>query len=332
MSVASILGADGKIAASFGGGAAASAVTNPLTADLDCGGFELQQASYVRTNVVELETLEPKAPQTFVECVGDFSVAPTKAVDTDRLRVDVMEGRTGSLITALNSLDISGGYVGAPDIRVREGANYGDITYSALFNEIKVRPADSAVGGSLSIQQGGGAQPKLGFVNVASGNNGNLFLVGANNIASDSVLTMLGRPINFVSGPNVAIIDYNAGTNAVTARPATSGVGGSFDVVTAGGALPSLNLTNSATGNTATMVATATRLELNKNLDLTSADGRVALKEIDVKASAAGKLIFPTVGLGGLTVNNGLPTLGTDKYITLTIGGVDYQLALKTAP
>lgn len=107
MSVANILGADGKIKALyFPGGEYPSGggVTNPLSANLQCAGFEVGGASYVRTNIVECETLEPKAPQTFVECVGDLVVAPTKAVDADTVRVDTLEARTSAVIETVNPL------------------------------------------------------------------------------------------------------------------------------------------------------------------------------------------------------------------------------------
>jgi hypothetical protein len=221
-----------------------------------------------------------------------------------------------------------------PALRLDDGGSVATIRHSAGFNEIILQPRNSAGGASVSIQQAGGAQPRLGFFNVATSHNGNFTLVAPNNISSDSTLSMLNRSIVFVgtSTPPApapsASVEYVTANNAITIRPAPSTVSGSLNVVTSGGALPSFNLINSATGSVASMTATATRLEVNQNVDVTSTDGRVIVKEIEIKPAASGKLIFPGTGL---TVTDTLPTFANDSFITLTINGVDYQLALKRA-
>lgn len=163
MSVANILGADGKIKALyFPGGEYPSGggLTNPLTTDLLCAGFDVSGADFVRTNVVECETLEPKLPQTFIECVADLQLGVGNELRSERVVTD--------------------------EVRVREGVDYADIAYGAGFNELKLRPADSAVGGSVSIQQGGGAKPTLNFYDVSAAVFGNVALTGANTLTSDS--------------------------------------------------------------------------------------------------------------------------------------------------
>ena len=177
MSVANILGADGKIkglflpASDISGG-----LTNPLTTDLQCGGFEVQQASYVRTNIVECETLEPKFPQTFVECVGDFSVAPTKVLDVDTIGVDVLQARTGSEITTEDILNVKdrlrirGDPIASLDFEDLSGVPMANIAADLsgnlyLQNQLSgVTQISSATLPTLQFEAGGGPAPKANIV------------------------------------------------------------------------------------------------------------------------------------------------------------------------
>jgi hypothetical protein len=62
--------------------------------------------------------------------------------------------------------------------RFRDGntlsSNYAQIEYSEGFNQLKLKPAPNAGGGSVSIEQAGGARPELNFYN-SSGTAPNSF-------------------------------------------------------------------------------------------------------------------------------------------------------------
>ena len=178
MSVANILGADGKIKALYfpGGEYPESGLTNPLTSNLDCGGFEIQQSSYVRTNIVECETLEPKAPQAFVECVGDFSVAPTKVLDVDTIGVDVLQARNGFEISTLDQLKVrdallvEGASIASVQFRDLSGNPMSDI-YGDLSGNVNINNnfngitrITSASQPTLQFNAGGGPAPKGNIV------------------------------------------------------------------------------------------------------------------------------------------------------------------------
>ncbi len=101
MSVANILGADGKILSQYlpaGGGG--GGVTNPLSESLDCNGYQLTNSTYVRTNVVECETLETKTFGVPINCDSDLSVSPGQLIRVDTVAVDTLQTRNGGPITA----------------------------------------------------------------------------------------------------------------------------------------------------------------------------------------------------------------------------------------
>jgi hypothetical protein len=349
MSVASILGADGKIAASFGGssgGALAGTVTNPLTANLDCSGFEVGGASYVRTDVVECETLEPKLLGGFIECVADLQMGVGAEIRSERVVAD--------------------------ELRVREGGvEYASITYGDGFNELKLRPADNVSGGSVSIQQGGGAQPQLNFYDVSAAVFGNVFLDGAAALRTDSDLRIrkAAPALRFDNASGkVATVSFDTVGNAIELRTPSDAVGAPLNYYTAGGAPPSLNMINTATGVTTNLTSTGSSLQCSRdlqvvktllpavtltdasgtpisatlrlqrtgpsagilqatqNLVIASTAGELGLQRLSIQPGAAGNFI-----VDGVTVTNTAPTLTNDSFINVVIGGTTYQLALKRA-
>jgi len=100
MSVSNILGADGKILSQYLPAGGGGGVTNPLSESLDCGGYELTNSTYVRTTVVELETLEPKTFGDPIICVSDLTLSPGQFIEADTLHVDTLQTRNGDPITA----------------------------------------------------------------------------------------------------------------------------------------------------------------------------------------------------------------------------------------
>lgn len=213
MSVANILGADGKIASAYLPAAAppAGLVTNPLTANLDCSGFEVTAASYVRTDVVECETLEPKLLGSFIECVADLQMGVGAEIRTETLKVDV-----APLTYATAALEIGS------DVRIRTATPTlilqkdgvlpqpgGKIEYSDAFNELKLVPQAGA-SGSVSIQQDGGALPQLNFYDISRNVFGNITLDGSFNILTDSDLTIQNAT------PQFRMTDTTAGSGTAT--------------------------------------------------------------------------------------------------------------------
>jgi hypothetical protein len=64
--------------------------------------------------------------------------------------------------------------------RFRDGntlsSNYAQIEYSEGFNQLKLKPAPNAGGGSVSIEQSGGARPELNFYNPVNNSFGSITL------------------------------------------------------------------------------------------------------------------------------------------------------------
>ena len=65
-------------------------LTNPLTSDLAAASFDVNGATYVRTNNVECETIENKLPQTFVEMVCDYQMAPGTEARIEELKLNAI--------------------------------------------------------------------------------------------------------------------------------------------------------------------------------------------------------------------------------------------------
>ena len=347
MSVANILGADGKIKALYfpGGEYPESGLTNPLTANLDCSGFEVAGASYVRTDVVECETLEPKLLGGFIECVADLQMGVGNEIRSELVVAD--------------------------EVRIREGANYAGITYTDGFNELKLRPRDNVGGGSVSIQQGGGARPQLNFYDVSAGFFGNVFLDAATTLRTDSEFRIArGNPVLSLDNAagKVARVRYSTSGNTVELRPPSDPSIASVNIITSGGAPPSMNLINEATGVQTNLTSGGGSLQCNRdfqiakatptiiftdvsgtpvggnftlqrtsptdavfqstrNLNISSATGELGLQRLNILPAAGGNLNIS----GGLTVTNTAPTLPNDAFISVVIAGTTYELALKRA-
>jgi hypothetical protein len=216
MSVANILGANGKIANSFiNDDGAGGFVRNPMINNLACAAFDINNANYVRTNVVELETLEPKSPQTFVEVNGDLQMATGKEIRTEEIATNIVSALAGAL--TLNGTSYS--IVGLPDGTASPQGNV--IGYNTTTGQLQFQPDGMGPGGVASvigvapISSSGGANPNISLNTLGT----------ASTYAYPTSLTTdaYGR-ISAITGGSAPVASVSAGNNLIITGTATAPV------------------------------------------------------------------------------------------------------------
>lgn len=106
MSVANILGADGKISSAYLPTPAPPTgfVTNPMTANLLGAGFAMEDVTNIRTSTIESR---PAPFPNFVEFLSDVEVATGKQLRSEVVRTDTLEALTGVIIEATDPLEVA---------------------------------------------------------------------------------------------------------------------------------------------------------------------------------------------------------------------------------
>jgi hypothetical protein len=232
MSVASILGADGKIAAAFGGGGGtlAGTVTNPMTAPLLGGGFAIENIANVRTTTIESR---PAPFPNFVEFLSDVEIDTGKQLRSGVIRTNTVEALTGAVIETVNpllvtdALRVKGEF---PLIQFEDlsGNNKGYIYVDTSANRMNVQlPSDtlyinSAVNPTIQLNSQGAPNLEV-------------------NIAYDSLLDNLqiDKSVAISSGVNETLGLTYTGTipaaHGIVFKNTTDAFEGSFSYIQAGG-------------------------------------------------------------------------------------------------